>query len=481
MATPSTVCYRQPFPALTESAAMPPSPATAEHRKTQRSEAQAALVAQLQVALAGGQEADVAALLAELHPGEIANLLASLPIPQREAVWRQMPQKRIGAVLTKVTEGVRERLLADTDPGLLVEAIRDLDVDDIADLIPGLPEDLYAEVLYGVDKDAHAGLSAVLSFDENTAGGLMNVDAVVVRDNLSLAAVMRYLRKKNELPEYTDKLFIVDRANKLTGILPLSALLTAGPELQVAQVMDGDPVEFNVNTSKDEVAASFQRYNLISAPVTDDQGRLLGRITIDDVVEVIRTEADHVIMASAGLKEEEDIFAPPLRTFKGRGLWLGVNLLTAIVASWVIGQFEATIEKLVALAVLMPIIASMGGNAGTQTMTMVVRGIGLGTVNRRNVFRLLRKEATVGGFNGLLWAVVAAAVALAWYGDWLLCLVMAAAMCVNMVSSAFAGVLIPALFDRMGVDPALASGVALTTVTDVVGFFAVLGLAAVFI
>ncbi|MDH3688898.1 MAG: magnesium transporter [Gammaproteobacteria bacterium] len=428
-----------------------------------------------------GSQQEIHTLMQDLHAADIANLLESIPPEQRRIVWSAINSDLMGEVLTEVSDGVREGLVEDMDHDSLVTAVGSLDIDDIADLIPDLPDDVIADVLFAVDKAARESLHAVLSYPEDTAGGLMNVDTVTVRENIPLAVVLRYLRLRGELPEYTDKLFVVGRDGGLKGILFLSTLLTSDASERVGKLMDNDPIVLNVMQVDEEVAAAFERYNLISAPVVDDDQRLLGRITIDDVVDVIRQEADHTVMVRAGLSEEEDIFAPVVRSARSRALWLGVNLITAVVASWVIGRFEHTIEKLVALAVLMPIIASMGGNAGTQTLTVIIRGLGLGTITYGNAWRVLRKELLVGGMNGIIWAIAVAVIATIWYRDIALGLIIAVAMIINLCVAALAGVALPFLFQRMRIDPALASGVALTTVTDVIGFLSVLGLAALFL
>jgi len=423
----------------------------------------------------------VRALIGDLHPADAANLLESIPPDQRRLVWDEVGLDVMGQILTEVSDGVRKDLVQAMDPQRLVAAVRELDIDDIADLIPDLPEEVIADIQLTVDQGARQNLDAVLSYPEDTAGGLMNVDTVTVREQLSLAVVLRYLRLRGELPEYTDKLFVVDRNNRLRGILFVSTLLTSDAAQRVRENMDSEPITFDPMDASEDVAAAFERYNLISAPVIDDTNTLLGRITIDDIVDVIREEGEHTVMARAGVPEDEDLFAPATRTTKGRALWLGVNLVTAILASWVIAQFEESIEKLVALAVMMPIVASMGGNAGTQTLTVVIRGIGVGTITGSNAFRVLKKEFLVGGLNGIIWAMAVAAVATFWYHDYALGLIVAIAMIINVIVAAVAGVLIPVFLDRAGIDPALASGVALTTITDVVGFLAVLGLAALFL
>ena len=428
-----------------------------------------------------GHEQDVRSMLAELHPVDTARLLESVTPEQRPAIWSEQSDANRGEILLEVSDGVREDLLRGMENPALVNAIRELDIDDIADLIPDLPDDVLADVLFNVDKEARAGLDEVLSYPEDTAGGLMNVDAVAIRENITTRVVIRYLRLKGEIPENTDKLFVVDRRGRLTGILPVTLLLTSPADERVGKLVDREPISFRAMAPEDDVTDAFEKYNLVSAAVVDEQERLLGRITIDDVVDVIRENADQSIMARAGLIDDADIFAPVTRTAKSRALWLGVNLITAVIASWVIGQFEATIEKLVALAVLMPIVASMGGNAGTQTLTIVIRGLSVGTISQANAWRVLKKELLVGGLNGMIWAFAVAVVATVWYHDYGLGLIIALAMVINLVVSAVAGVTLPMLFQRLGIDPALAGGVALTTLTDVVGFFALLSLATVFL
>lgn len=439
-------------------------------------------IEQIVEAVESGQSLDsIHSMLAGLHPVDTARVLESLTPEQRPTVWLGLPDDDRGEILLEVADGVRDDLLEDMERSELVNAVRTLDIDDIADLIPDLPDDVLADVLFTVDKEARAGLGEVLSYPEDTAGGLMNVDAVAVRGNITMRVVIRYLRLRGELPENTDQLFVVDRRGRLIGVLHVTVLLTAPATERVGKLMEREPITFRAMEPQDNVTDAFEKYNLLSAAVVDDENRLVGRITIDDVVDVIREHADHTVMVRAGLDEEEDIFGPVIKSSKSRALWLGVNLITAIIASWVIGQFEDTIEKLVALAVLMPIVASMGGNAGTQTLTIVIRGLGLGIISHANAWRVFKKELLVGGLNGLIWAFVVACVATIWYHDYGLGLIIALAMIINLLVSAAAGVVLPMLLQRLGIDPALAGGVALTTVTDVVGFFAVLSLAAVFL
>ncbi len=432
-------------------------------------------------ALEAGDTAQVRGILAALHPADIARVLEGLTPEPRATVWAQVDNQHMGEVLLELPEAVRGDLVKLMDDKALVAAARALDTDDIADLIPDLSDEVIAEILFALDKQDRQRLDAVLSYPEDTAGGLMNVDAITVRENITLEVVLRYLRRRDELPEHTNQLFVVDRGDRVIGILSVDKLLTSDAWMRVSQVMEREAVKFTALTPDKDVAAAFESYNLISAPVVDENNRLLGRITVDDVVDVIRAQADRQVMAPAGLSEEQDIFAPVARASRRRGIWLGINLITAFIASWVIGLFEQTIQQVVALAVLMPIVASMGGNAGTQTLTLVVRGLAVGTISESNARRLLSRELMIGAVNGLIWALVVAAVAVWWYGNLMIGALIAAAMIINLAFAALSGVGIPFLVRRFGVDPALASGVILTTVTDVVGFFAFLGLATLFL
>lgn len=432
-------------------------------------------------ALENGRVEQISRILADLHPADIGHLLEAIPPDQRLELWRQVDPQIMGEALLEVPEEVRTDLLEAMDHASLITAVQALDTDDVADLLPELSAEATAEILFFMDKQDRQRLDAVLSYPQDTAGGLMNVDAVTVRENISLQVVFRYLRLRGELPENMNELYVVDKAHRLVGTLPIAKMLTTDPKGLVSEAMDGQPFRFLALTPDKEVATGFEDYDLVTAPVVDDDGKLVGRITVDDVVDVIREEADHSLMAPAGLSDEVDILGPVARSARNRALWLGVNLITAIIASVVIGLFEGTIEKVVALAVLMPIVASMGGNAGTQTVTLVVRGLALGTITDANARRVLTKELLVGVLNSMLWAFIVALVAVVWFKHLGLGLVIALAMVINLLFAALAGVLIPVTVRRFGIDPALASGVALTTVTDVVGFFAFLGLATVFL
>ena len=421
----------------------------------------------------------VSALFAEAHPADIADALERLTPEKRPLAWEHIPQANTGEVLAELSEGVFKDLALELEPTQLIESIKLLDIDDIADLIPDLPDEILADILFAVDSETRNSLGEVLAYPEDSAGGLMGLDITSVRDTASLEVIVRYLRLKTELPAQTDVIYLVDRQNRLTGVLPIERLITAPADDLALKHCIENPVTFDSLDDEEAVAKAFADYDLVSAAVVNEQQELLGRITIDDVVDVIRDNAEHDIMAAAGLQDEADIFAPVTKTSANRAVWLGVNLLTALLGSWVIGQFEGSIQQLVALAVLMPIVASMGGNAGTQTLTVVIRGMAIGTISRGNRFNVLKKEAMVGVLNGLLWALVIALIAGLWYQNMHLGLVIAAAMIANLFMGAIAGVCIPIVLDKMNIDPALAGGVALTTVTDVVGYFSVLGLATV--
>lgn len=419
--------------------------------------------------------------IAKAHPADIADALEQLTPNRRPDLWEHIPKESSGEVLAELNEGVLKDLVTDIDQQELINSIRLLDIDDIADLIPALPEDVLADVLSNVDIETRRSLGEVLSYPEDSAGGLMNVDATVVRDNIPLEVVLRFLRLRGSLPRHADTIFLVDRDNKLTGVLPIEELITAPIADLASKHKLPDPAVFNGMDNVEEIAKAFADYDLVSAPVVNKENQLIGRITIDDVVDVIREQAEHDIMASAGLQNETDIFAPVAQTSGNRGVWLGVNLVTALIGSWVIGQYEGSIQQLVALAVLMPIVASMGGNAGTQTLTVVIRGMSTGTISSSNIKNVLKKETMVGVLNGLLWALVIAIIAALWYQNLQLGVIIACAMLVNLTMGAIAGVCIPIILDRLNIDPALAGGVALTTVTDVIGYFAVLGLATAFL
>lgn len=430
----------------------------------------------LSTALHSGTAAQVRQLLASLHAAEIGDLLQSLPHGPREILWRLVDAEDKGEALIEVNDDVRAGLIEEMETDQLVAIIEGLHTDDLADLLQDLPGAVTHELLHSMDKQNRQRLETVLSYPEDTAGGLMDLDIVTVRANVTLDVVLRYLRLRGEIPELTDNLMVVDRFDHYQGLLSLATLLTSDPGASVAEVMDRAVVGILASTTDDAVARLFEDRDLISAPVVDEAGKLLGRITIDDVVDVIREEADHSLMSMAGLDEENDIFAPAMLSARRRAVWLGINLATAFLASWVIGLYEATLEKVVALAVLMPIVASMGGIAGSQTLTIMIRGLALGQVGPTNARTLMIKEILVSIMNSIIWSVVVAIVATAWFQNTDIGLIIAAALMINLVCAALAGFSIPLALKHLGIDPALAGGVLLTTVTDVVGFMAFLGL-----
>jgi len=424
---------------------------------------------------------EVYALVRELHPADAALLLESLPEGERDIVWSQLDPLSVAEVLAEADDAVRASHMRHMAPQALAAVAQEVDPDDAADILQDLPEPVADEVLQAMDEQHRERLEAVLAYPEDTAGGLMNVDVLTVRADVTLETVLRYLRRRGEIPERTNRLFVVDRENAYVGMLRLADLLISDPDdsVELHIIDERDPILATM--ASHEVARLFEQRNLISAPVVDEAGKLIGRITVDDVVDVIRDEGEQTLMRMAGLDEEDDIFAPVLITSRRRMLWLGVNLATALLAAWVIGLFEATIEKVVALAVLMPVVASMGGIAGSQTLTIVIRGMALGQVGPSNARWLLNREMMVGFINSLLWALVVALVATYWFGWPALGVIVAIALIVNLVIGAIAGTMLPLVMRRLMIDPALAGGVVLTTVTDVVGFVTFLGLGALFL
>ena len=435
----------------------------------------------LSEALKSGRFVRMRRLLASLHPAETAHLLESLPPLERKVCWPIINPDLRGDVLSFVGEDVRTDLIQHMDTADLISATEDLDVDDVADILQVLPSHIMREVLRAMDTQHRRRVETLLAYEEDTAGGLMNTDVITVRSDITLEVVLRYLRILGDVPENTDSLYVVDHEDHYIGTLELSKLVSRSRSLTVSEVMSHQIEAIDAITDESEVAHRFEKHNLISAPVVDPDNRLLGRITIDDVVDVIRDEAEHSMLSLAGLSEDEDTFAPVKKSIHRRSLWLGVNLLTAFLAAWVIGLFDTTIEKQVALAILMPIVASMGGVAGSQTLTLVIRSMALGQLNDNNQRWLLRKEILVGASNGLIWAIAIAIVTILWFNNVTLGLLIGAAIVINLVAAALAGVTIPLMLKKFGTDPALSAGVLLTTVTDVVGFVAFLGFATLFI
>ncbi|AXK71386.1 magnesium transporter [Lysobacter sp. TY2-98] len=432
-------------------------------------------------ALDSGRLGPVRRLVNTLSPAEIGNLLESLPPAKRSVVWGLVDADDDGEVLVHVGDEVREGLLADMDPDEIVAAVEDLDIDDLADLVEDLPDAVIEQVLLSMDRENRERLEQVLSYPEDTAGRLMNPDVVTVRTDTTIEVVLRYLRLRGELPEHTDHLYVVSRRHQYLGRIAIAALLTQDPATPINRLVDDEQPAIRVGETANEVARKFSDYDWVSAPVVDENNILLGRITIDDVVDIIREQAEHQALSAAGLDEDEDLFSPVPRATRRRLLWLTINLGTAFLASFVVSQFEHTISELVALAVLMPIVAGMGGNAGTQVLALMVRGLALGQVGFSNYLALLWKECKVALLTGLGLGLILAVVVQLRFHDVGLTAVIAAALLINQIAAAVAGVLIPLTIRRLGFDPALASSIFLTTVTDVMGFFSFLGLATLFL
>lgn len=416
-----------------------------------------------------------------LYPAEAAHILESVAPEQRAKIWAVIPPSVMGAILVEVNVDVGGFLLEITDRKDLIAACETLGSDDMVDLLHALPEPLLSQVIETIGTNNRARFEKALRYDEHTAGGMMSQELLTVRADVTLDVAARYLRLRGRIPATTDSLIVVDRKEQFQGVLSLSQFLSNDPHKKVGDVMDAKAISIPYNMPSRDVAVLFEQRKLLSVPVLADDGKVIGRIAVDDIVPVIREEAEHSLMGMAGLIEEHDMFSPVMTSARRRAVWLGINLLTAFLAAWVIDLFEDTIQQIVALAVLMPIVASMGGIAGSQTLTLVIRGLALQQVSAGNTMSLFFKEISVGLVNGLIWSIVVASVAAFWFHDTHLGLLLGTAMMINLVCAALSGVAIPVILDRMGIDPALAGGVLLTTVTDVVGFMAFLGLATLFL
>ena len=436
----------------------------------------------LMIALEASDYDEAKQQIKDLHPGEIALLLEAIQPKDRSVLWPSIEISIQGEILKEVSEDVQSQLISEMTVDSLVKATEKLDTDDLADIVPNMPESAVHSLLLTLDFKHRERLNKILSYPEDSAGGLMNTDFITVRPDVSIRAVIRYLRLLKEMPIDTDQVFVVDRNFNYLGSLLITSLLTEEPERMVETLITNDfskPV--SADTDETEVALLFEQRNLISAPVIDENNQLVGRITIDDVVDVIRDQAEHSVMSMVGLDEDEDVFAPIIQSSKRRSVWLGVNLVTAFIAVYFIGLFEATLQQKIALAILMPVVASMGGIAGTQTLIIVTRGIATGRVTTANIKTLINKEVAVSGLNGIIWSIVIGLITYYWFADLLLSLIIALAIITNLVVAAFSGAFLPLLLSKLKIDPALAGGVILTTITDVIGFVAFLGLAALFI
>jgi magnesium transporter len=442
--------------------------------------AQASLaVTRVTDALRSGTTSDVAAVLADISPGDIAHLISSSPPSTRDELWTLLDHEQEADVLNELPDDIRNTFLAELQPEAVAEIISQLDDDDVADILHELPQADTDKILGSLTDDDRDRFETALSYPDDVAGGLMSTDTLTIRADLTMDVVLRYLRRHTRLPENTDSLIVVNRDHKYVGLLPVRTLLVSDPHVSVREMMKTEREPLDAMTSADEVARRFERNDWISAPVVDPQGKLLGRITIDDVVDVIREQADHSLAVMAGLGDG-DVFTTVLATAPQRAIWLAINLATAILAASVIAFYQDTIEKVVALAVLMPIVASMGGIAGTQSLTVLIRAMAMGQINDRTEIWLVRREIFVSIINGLIWAFVIAIIAAYWFDDTTLGLIIAFAIIINLITAGIAGASLPLILDRLRIDPALAGGVVLTTITDVVGFFAFLGVAAYF-
>jgi len=436
----------------------------------------------LMTALEASNHEEAKDQLKDLHPGEIALLLEAIKPKDRTVIWPGIEASIQGEVLKEVNEDVQSQLIDEMSVDALVKATEKLDTDDLADIVPNLPESAVHSLLLTLDYKHREHLNKVLEYPEDSAGGLMNTDFITVRPDVTISVVIRYLRLLKEMPVDTDQVFVVDRNFTYLGSLLISTLLTEEPEQVIMSLINSDfSKPILADTDEAEVALLFEQRNLISAPVIDENNQLVGRITIDDVVDVFRDQAEHSVMSMVGLDEDEDVFAPIIQSTMRRSIWLGVNLVTAFIAVYFIGLFEATLQQKIALAILMPVVASMGGIAGTQTLIIVTRGIATGRVTTANIKSLINKEVAVSGLNGVIWSIVIALVTYYWFADIVLSVVIGLAIIVNLVVAAFSGAFLPLLLTKLRIDPALAGGVILTTITDVIGFVAFLGLAALVI
>ena len=434
----------------------------------------------LSQAIDSGSLYQIRQMIKTLPTAGIAHLIESSPPKTRSVLWQLIDKDSEGEVIQYLNEDLQNDILSELNAEQVAELTEGLETDDLADILQQLPQQVTSQVLQAMGQQDRHRVETVLSYDEDTAGGLMNTDTITVRRNHTVELVLRYLRRHESIPEMTDNILVVNRDDELLGILPLREVLVSDPNTLVREVMREDIEAIPVDMEATQIAQLFEQHDWVSAPVVDNNKKLLGRITIDDVVDVIRDSTEHSLMSMAGLDEEDDTFAPIIKTAKRRALWLGVNLMTAVLASVVIYLFQDTIEQVVYLAVLMPIVANMGGVAGTQTLTLVIRSLALGHITPSNIRWLLTRELGVAVLNGALWAFVISLIAFMWYRDLLLSYIIASAMLINLVTAALAGAYLPLFLKRIKIDPALAGSVALTTVTDSIGFFAFLGLAQIF-
>jgi len=434
---------------------------------------------QVNEALESGMFVYVRKLLQGMSAYDLALILESSTAKNRPVLWQLIDVEHHGEVLEELNEEVRKGILQSMRPEKLAAVAEGMDVDDIAEVLRTLPDGVYREVLNSMDSQDRSRIETALSYEEDTAGGIMNTDTITLRPEVSVDVVLRYLRLKGQLPEATDSLYVVDRNNFFIGAVSLAAIITAQPHIIISTLINAEIEAIQADMDEQEVAQLFERHDWFSAPIVDQGGHLLGRITIDDVVDIIRENAEHSMMSMAGLDDEADTFAPVIKSTKQRSLWLGVNLITALLAVAVTSMFEELFQQLAILAVLNSLVPSMGGVAGNQTLTLVIRGMALGHVGDSNARALLNKEAAIGFLNGIIWALLIATFVAIWKQDLMLGAVIAVAMLMNMTAAGLAGVSIPLMLKRLNIDPALAGSVIITTVTDVIGIFAFLGTATI--
>lgn len=430
-------------------------------------------------ALDSGMFVHVRRLLQDMEPEDIAHLLEASPRKSRHVLWQLTDPEDYGEILDELSEDVKDGIVSQMAPESIVEATEGMEIDDVAYVLRSLPDDISREVLSQMDTVDRFRVETALSYPEDTAGGMMNTDFITIRADVEIDVVLRYLRMKGDLPESTDALYVLDEESRLIGHLSLATIITTQPDTLVSEVMDDADEAIPVNTDDGEVANLFERRNWVSAPVVDENHLLLGRITIDDVVDVIREDAEHSMMSMAGMDDEEDTFAPVVKSARRRSVWLGMNVLAALAAASVSNMFEATLAQMASIAVLMTIVPSMGGVAGNQTVALVIRGLAVGHIGDSNQKELLIKEAGIGLLNGILWASIIGGIVIVWKGDIMLGAIISVAMLVNLTVAGIAGVTIPVLLKKMNIDPALAGGMALTTITDIIGLSAFLGLATI--
>jgi magnesium transporter len=431
--------------------------------------------------LDNGLQDNLGDALLEMHAAELAHLLESLPSERRKQLWALIDPAVHGDVLSYLHDEVRSGIIDTLPQEQLLAAAQEMDTEDLVEVLDTLSEEVGQSILDQLEQDHRDRLEQVRSFEPGTTGRLMNLEVVSVREDISVAVVLRYLRRHEKLPDLTDSLLVIDEANRYLGKLDIADVLTANPDQQVSELMKKDQDKIVATQSEHDLLALFERRDLISVAVVDEADQLLGRITVDDAVDLIREEAEHALLKSAGLDEEEDLFSPVFISARRRGVWLGINLLTVLMASWVIGQFSEVLDQIVALAVLMPVVASMGGIAGSQTLTLTIRGLAMDSIAASNVRPLLIKEIGVGTLNGLVWAVVVALIAYLWFNNSGIALIIALALILNLFAGALSGVGIPLILKKYGIDPAISGAVVLTTVTDIIGFLSFLGLASLFL